>query len=132
MSKLQDKLRLVKVYNNYEFFGNEPYIDWAPREARALTNSRWYVAKRGEKLSTEWYNHGDRVFNYVGGKDEKQAAFVEARDWADEKFGKRDWVRGPFGGYGDRAFVEKRTKELLARYQELLEAMALAGEPGRG
>lgn len=112
MSKLTDLLSTVKVYNDYEFFGNEPYMTHASNGGRTVMPPWWAVGKRGVKLSNEWYANGNKLFSHFGGKESKREAFDEASEFMRTEFGIEKLARSPFGGWGDAEFVTKRLKEL--------------------
>ena len=111
MSKTQDLLRTVRVFNDHEFFGEQPYIVCYPRVARGVTPASWLVFKRGEDLGKAWYDNKGPRFSYSC-RESKQDAFEDAKKWTGKRFKIKTWKRGPFGGYGEREFVKSRLKEL--------------------
>ena len=112
-------LRTVRVFNDYDFFGNEPYIYRRPSGiGRDLTVSAWVVTKRGLKLDDAWYNYGDRPFTYLG-REAVPAALAAAQEWASKRFGITTWARCPFGGRGDADFVKSRLAALVAKARDV-------------
>jgi hypothetical protein len=109
-SELRDKLRQVKIYNDYEFFADQPHIVRSP--ASNWNSPQWAVHKRGAKLSEHYMDGGGKVF-YIHGRKDITAARLRAQEWASEKFGIDEWAIGPFGAYGPKKFIEKRIKYLL-------------------
>jgi hypothetical protein len=119
MSKTQDLLRTVRVFNDYEFFGEQPYIVYHPRGgSRSVTPASWSVFKRGEDLGHAWYDHKAKRFS-CHNRETKKAAFEKAKKWASKRFKIKTWKRAPFGGYGDEEFVKTRLKELRAAAKAL-------------
>jgi len=112
MSKLTDKLNAKGIFNDYGFFGDEPYIWYRPNHSRACISSGWMVTKKGFRLSDAWYDHGDKSFMNWGRKD-KAEKFAEAVAYIQSKFGVGEVARSPFGGYGDAEYIKSRIKELL-------------------
>ena len=112
MSKLTRLFNSVGMHNDCEFFQDEPYI-WrrANTGSRNVTPSAWLVYKRGEKLSDDWYYNYAKAFTYIS-REQSKAAFGEAVEYLRTQFNVTDVARGPFGGYGDKTFVEKRIVEI--------------------
>lgn len=111
-SKLVKRLREVRVFNSYEFYQNEPYIDRHTTNYRDVMPSHYAVVKRGENLGCHHLDMGSKTFAYRG-RDGVKKAFLDAQLWASEKFGVKEWVRDPFGSYGDKEYIERRLIELL-------------------
>mgnify|MGYP001578085153 CR=1 FL=1 len=115
MSKLTDKFKLVGIYNSHNFYweAGEPFITYSPAvSGRGGQSARWRVFKPGVSLSEHWDDHGAKTFLKWG---DKKKSFAEAQAWEGEKFGVTEWMRDPFGSYGNRTFVEARTKELARK-----------------
>ena len=108
MSKLTEVLREKKVYNEYLFYGKQPYIGY--RSAHSVIPACWAVCKLGINLGEAWYDYGSRTFSAWGNR---KKALGEAQAWASEKFGVKVWARDPFGSYGEAEFIKKRIKEIL-------------------
>ena len=111
MSKLQDICRSVRVFNDYEFFGDHPHVWRWVKDSREVTPSAWLVAKRGEKLSKDWYYHYARAFTYIS-REQGKVAFDKAVEYLRTQFKVAEVARSPFGGYGDKNYVEKRIAEI--------------------
>jgi hypothetical protein len=112
VSKTKDLLRTVRVFNNYEFFGEQPYIVCKPRMgSRSVTPASWTVFKLGEDLGRAWYDYKGKTFPYHN-RETKKIAFEKAKKWAGKRFKIKTWKRCPFGGYGEEGFVKARLKEL--------------------
>lgn len=114
MSKLQELCTSVKVYNDYEFFGDQPYIDWCQSERRSVFPPWYAVCKRGVSFGDAWYAHGAKLFSYSGGAENKHKAFDKAAEFMKSEFGITSLKRSPFGGWGDMEYVTKRLKEIKA------------------
>jgi hypothetical protein len=138
MSKLTETLRTVKVFNPFEFYlsySDTPqlHIDYVPNgNARAFQYAHWAVCKGKIQLdpkgnrNSNWGRTSKRFdithsisshprYARVGTFAEcKQIALREAQDWANGNFGKRAWVKDPWGGYGDALFVADRLAALKA------------------
>lgn len=112
MSKLTDKLNAKGIYNDYYFFGDNPYITYQSGDSRACISSGFMVFKRGLKLSDAWYDHGGKKFIVFGRKD-KDDKFAKAVAFIQSEFGVGEVARCPFGGYGDAEYIKYRIKELL-------------------
>jgi hypothetical protein len=112
MSKLQDICRSVRVFNDHEFFQYEPYIyRRVKRGGRDVTPSAWLITKRGEKLSDRWYYNYAKAFTYDS-REQSKAAFSRAVEYLRTEFKVAEVARSPFGGYGDKEYVEKRIAEI--------------------
>lgn len=111
MSKLQDICRSVRVFNDYEFFGDRPYVWRWVRDGRDVTPSAWLVTKRGVKLSSAWYYQYAEAFTYSS-RDESKEAFADAVKYLRDKFNITEVARGPFGGWGDKEYVKRRIVEI--------------------
>ena len=111
-SKIIQRLREVKVFNPYKFYGSKLYIFRRTPGYRDVRSSAWMVTKRGKNLSDWWGDYGSKSF-IINGRQDAQRALAEAQKWASDKFGVKEWARDPFGSYGEKAYIEKRLKELL-------------------
>lgn len=112
MSKLTDQFRARGVYNEYEFFGEQPYITYhAGDNGRGGRSARYMVFKRGVDLGQAWYDNGGRAFLRWGDRREALAA---AQKFVTERFGITEFARCPFGSFGDSTFIKARIKEILA------------------
>lgn len=118
MSKFTDALRTIKVFNDYEFFQDQPWITRYMGESRGFAAARWCVYRRGRKLGTAWYEHDGRWFAYVG-REAAVVALAEAQSWAGKEFGVKAWAKGPHGAWGPADFVKRRTAELKAKIERL-------------
>lgn len=107
-STIVEKMRAVRVFNQYEFYKDQPYMFYAKYESRAMTVAGWRVTKRGLKLDDAWYNHGCKPFH---GK--MKESLPDAQAWASKRFGVKAWARDPFGGYGPAEYVEARVAQLM-------------------
>lgn len=114
-SKVIKRLRELRVFNPHGFYGKEPYIDRHVSDYRDAFPSYYTVIKRGEVLDEEphWrFGKDQMVFTYLG-RDGSKEVLAKAQKWASERFGIKEWVRDPFGSWGDKEYVERRLKELL-------------------
>ncbi|KKN09665.1 hypothetical protein LCGC14_1044360 [marine sediment metagenome] len=117
-SKATRLLRTVRIFNDYDFFGQQPYIYRRPRGIGLdLTVSAWMATRRGVSLDDAWYNYGDRPFTYLG-REAVAPALAVAKEWAGKRFGITAWARSPFGGWGYADFVKTRMAELRAKARE--------------
>ena len=113
MSKLTEKFREKKVFNPFDFYGDQPYITY--RLGHSVISACWAVAKSGLNLGQVWYDHGCRTFGGYGEPGEgsqRVRGLRAAQAWARKYFGIKEWARDPFGSYGEAEFVKKRIKEL--------------------
>ena len=108
MSKLTETLREKKVYNEYEFYGTQPYISYYP--AHSVIPAHWSVCKQGLNLGRAWYDHNARTFSTRGNRKQ---SLIEAQAWESETFGVKTWARDPFGSYGEVEFIKQRIKQIL-------------------
>lgn len=112
MSKDMDLLRSVNVYNDANFFQDEPYISYrAGDTGRASIISAWLVTKRGVNLQTHWTDYGSKSFTTWGVADRK-VKFEDAKAYMLKKFGVTELKRAPTGGWGSAEYVDKRMKEI--------------------
>lgn len=111
MSKAQDICRSVRVFNDYDFFGDKPHIWKVVADGRIVSLSKWVVSKCGEKLLDMWYDYGDKTFSYISREDSKEA-FEKAKAYLRERWEIKEVKRSPFGGYGDAEYVKNRLKEI--------------------
>lgn len=112
MSKLTDQFRARWIHNICEFYGNEPYVVYYPRQiGRGGSSPRWAARKADKNLSEAWYDYGARTFLVW---NDKKKALAEAQAFVTDKFGVKEFARDPFGGYGEANFVKARIKEILA------------------
>ena len=123
MSKLSELCRSVKVYNDYEFFGDQPYITWAQNGGRSIFPPWYAVTKRGVDFGDGWYANGSKLFSYGGSVEDKHKAFNTAVEFLESEFGIKRVARSPFGDWGDAEFVKRRIAEIkeMARKQETRE-----------
>ena len=110
MSKLSDALRERKVFNDYEFFGNQPYVIYRPQ--KNWSSSGWIIFKRGESLGDR-YSDGGGFFILVWGRRDKAEKFEVAKKYMRDQFGITELAKAPTGGWGDAEFVKRRIKEIL-------------------
>lgn len=113
MSKLTEQFRNVGIYNAWEFYGvGRVYIDRQTTFGRSPIPSAWKVIRPGYKTDPEgWHYDGHKAFSYAE-RDGSKQAFEEAKAWASERYGVREWKRDPFGAYGEAQFVVARIAEL--------------------
>lgn len=118
MSKRTDAWRAVRLYNIHGFYAGRPYISYqAGENGRVYRPAGWRVYKQGENLATHWMDSGARVFTIHGQPgtrltERRWAAHSEAVRWASERFGISDWMKDPYGGWGEAAFVKARIRDL--------------------
>jgi hypothetical protein len=122
--KIIEELRKRKVYNLYEFYGEQPHIWYRPRgDSRSMTVPGWMVSKRGINLADHWLDNESKHFGRFDAPadmrndsayKQKAAVLKVAQAWASEKFGVKDWKRDPFDGYGPAEFVTERLRAILA------------------
>jgi hypothetical protein len=94
---------ITNSWNLAELTDQKVFISWAPQIV-----GRWYrpanfaVVHIGHKTDPKghWQNDGHKSF-YIYDGDTRDSRVLEAIAWADKKFGKRTWVRDPFGSYQD-------------------------------
>jgi len=115
MSRLTDSFREAEVRNPHEFYNGDEaagqvfiaYSSGDTWHARA-----WIVYHIGHDISGNDSLRSGKEFLAGGNKERRAAALGEAQDWAAQRYGIKDWVRDPYGSYGEKTFVAARTKEL--------------------
>lgn len=119
MSKLTEQLREVGICNPHNFAGHgNVYIDYHPNDyGRGGRGARWVVARPGFKAYAEapWYDYGCKTFLVSGSgshTENKARKLEEAKQWASEKYGIKEWAKTPFGTWMDANFVKTRLAEL--------------------
>lgn len=129
MSKLTDSLHSIGVSNDHGFF-NEVGQVWiqyvAGDSGRGGRSGRAQVYRRGFKTDPDgpWYDYGRKTFNgwetpLPTDVTLRAHCLALAQAWAGERYGIAEWVRSPFGGYGDAVFVKRRLAELKARVKDV-------------
>jgi hypothetical protein len=91
-------------------------------KGRATRAARYSVHRKNEKTdpkNAHWMDYGYKAFSVFGAGKEK--ALAEAIAWTDAKYGKRVWVRDPWGSYQDErtiaavwALIDKKAEEANA------------------
>jgi hypothetical protein len=115
VSKLTEQLRSVGIVNPWQFAGRgNVYIDYTPaNNGRGGRSARWQVTRPGFRTDPNgaWYNNGHKTF-WVYSRADKEPKLFEAKAWASERYGIKEWARTPFGSWMDAEFVKKRLAEL--------------------
>ena len=122
MSKFTEQMRKVGVHNSNAFAGKgNVYISYNSGNSRACQPSRWQVHRPGFKTDStaHWMDYGSKSF--LGRK--QSGAFDEAKEWASERYGIKEWARTPFGDWMDAEFVKTRVAELKRLINDNLEAI---------
>jgi hypothetical protein len=95
-------LRAVKVFNSWDLgmlSKQRIYISWTPQlSGRGYRPAHYAVIHIGHKTDPKghWMDDGHKSFHLYG-REERDLRAAEAMKWANKKFGKRAWVRDPFG-----------------------------------
>lgn len=55
--------------------------------------------------NASWYDYGNKAFHVAFKK--KEEALAQAIEWADNRYGKREWVRDPFGNYQNKIVLDR-------------------------
>lgn len=101
MSKLADKLRAMRVFNDHDllsrFAANRKRaiaVDYIPPEGRLVRahSSRVWSPFFQTDPNSAWYDHGHKTF--VGRRSE---SLPKALAWATEQYGIAEWATSPFG-----------------------------------
>lgn len=82
------------------------YISWSPMEIGRLSRVAMYqVIHLDHKTDPKghWSDYGHKTFSIF--RDTKEQALAAAIAWADEKYGKREWIRSPWGDYHESAVL---------------------------
>ena len=77
------------------------FIAWSPQEkGRAYRSARYSVIHVGFKTDpkSHWQDYGNKTFCVF---TTRESAAQQAIEWANKRYGKREWVRDPFGSYQD-------------------------------
>ena len=116
MSKLTDAFRTIRIFNEYNFADDQPYVSYTPNgDSRSMQVSQWSIIKGEERtddnLSAPWYDYGRKTF-VVMGREDKATKLEAAKAYASEKYGIKEWAKTPYGSWMDAEFVKARTKEL--------------------
>ena len=113
MSKLKDMCRKAKVYNDANFFQDEPYIWYQSNgDYRSMIHSAWAITKRGVELSNHWKDYGSLKISCD--RESKKERFGDAVRYLETNFGVTELSKGPFGGWGDSGYVKRRLAEIKA------------------
>lgn len=120
MSKFTDSLRGIDIYNPWSFAEHgQPFISYhAQTNRRSCLLSKWVVSRRGFKTdpSGPWYDHGDKSF--VACRADKEDRLNEAKAWASERYGIKEWAKTPFGSWMDADYVKRRVSELKQQLKQ--------------
>lgn len=113
MSKLTESFRTIGINNANDFAekGNV-YIAYYPEwNSRSVIPSRSFVYRPGYNTDPEaaWYDHKTKTFS-----GNKATSVEEAKAWASERYGIKEWAKTPYGDWMDADFVKKRVAELKA------------------
>lgn len=107
------KIREAKIFNSWELARLLPaaadqfYISFQPNTyGRGGQSANFHVIHTRIKTDPQghWMDNGHKSF-LIFTKD-KEATRLEAIEWANQRFGARDWVRDPFGSYQQRAVLD--------------------------
>lgn len=115
MSKKQEAFRAIRVFNSHEVCdlgGGTIYLSYHPRDERGCSPAKWLVngINHSPDPKSHWADYGSKSF--IGKM--RSPAFGEAKAWASEKYGIKEWARDPFGGWQDAEVlrrVEIKSKE---------------------
>jgi hypothetical protein len=50
-------------------------------------------------------DYGNKKFTVWGGKEGREKVIAEVIAWTDARYGKREWVKDPFGSYQDARVI---------------------------
>jgi hypothetical protein len=92
-----------------EFSPDKVFISYTPAlTGRGYMPPKFTIHHIGYKTDPNgpWYDYGNKTFDVIFRKEE-EAALVQAIEWADNRYGKREWVRDPFGNYQDKIVLDK-------------------------
>lgn len=99
MNKFAEALGDIGLHNPHNYASGKPYISFQAYQEWSRSN--------GWNLS--W---GDRTKNFSLFGSDRATVLEEAKTWASERFGIKEWARTPFNSLMDAEFVKSRNKEL--------------------
>ena len=116
MSKLTDAFRGIRVFNDWDFAQGHVFISYTGQsDYRSMQTPQWQITKGRERTDDNpkgpWYDYGKKTF-VVWGREDKPVKLEEAKAYASEKYGIKEWAKTPYGSWMDAEFVKARTKEL--------------------
>jgi len=118
----KNKMRELGFFNGHgiaEMTSLKLWIGFRPQDlGRGGHGAAYRVHRNGFNTypKAAWYDYGSKTFNVF--MESKEKTLQLALDWADKKYGKREWVRDPFGNYQDVTAWEAvmtRMKERVRR-----------------
>lgn len=104
------QLRAVQITNGYNLCEllDEPkvFISFSPAMTGGASQfAKFQVIRVGYRTDPKahWADNGNKTFDiFTHGKEQ---ALADAIEWTDAKYGKRDWVKDPFGDYQDNRLI---------------------------
>jgi len=112
MSKVADKLRVIKIYNDHGI--SEPGGVYISRRSRGPWKPpAWIVHIQGKSFKTAGReDNGGRAFRIEGRGDVKDC-LARAIDWCQQNLGTYYFVKSPFGGGNmvQESFLKKAIKK---------------------
>lgn len=121
MSKFTEQLSGIRVFNPYEFAGDDAYLEYFPNDnSRGGRSARWCVYRKGDAPES-WRSSAVKEFVIWGAgthAEVKAQKLEEAKAWASERYGIKEWARTPFGTWMDAEFVKRRIAELKEQLKD--------------
>jgi hypothetical protein len=124
MAEKQERPRIINTLDQQNCAGGRRIVLYRQLASYGRVNvtPAWQVAlyENGENIGTDrtaaWYDNGYKTFR-IPSRGEAKETLLKAIAWANEKYGKREFVRNKFGDYvekevNDRFPIPKKLKDL--------------------
>ena len=112
--RLMEEAKIHNSHNIASLTKDKIFICFTPAmTGRGSFPAGYSIVHIGHKTDPKghWRDYGDKTFN-IGGRADKEEALAEAIAWANERFGKREWVRDPYGSYQEESAIEAVLSEI--------------------
>lgn len=107
----KEAMRSAGVHNSWELAKLLPPADWffishtSRKTGRGSMPAKFQVTHLRLRTDPEahWSDYGKKTFTF--GISSKAARLQEAIDWANERFGTREWIKDPHGSFQQRSVL---------------------------
>lgn len=118
MSKLTESFATVGIHNGWLYAKGNVMISYTPAQGPGAWRmpAKWEVSGGtyvGALTSQpRWRTYGTKSWSVSAAA--KAWGLEQAKAWASERYGIKEWAKTPYGDWMDAEFVAKRTAELKA------------------
>lgn len=111
-------MKTVGVFNGHAIAALAPdqvYISFSPSQTgRGAMSARYQVVRIGYRTdpNAHFLDNGHKTFS-AGIR--KEQALRDAMEWADKRYGKREWLRDPYGNYQDARVIPLLWEKIRAQ-----------------